>query len=177
MRDQQDKILLLGLYSTKHAKPLGSTCRMLCGIHQSTGKVYVEPCLRDDLLKIQAGVGPFLISDDKHGGTMAIILEAHFLGFSADLLGAHGLGPWPESFQARHACLDCWWNSRCFCAYLPIGSPELSAGKAQHSEGCRGRMELRTQQGFQQDIIRLQSERFTSQKKREDALRAAGVNQ
>ena len=52
---------------------------MLCGIHQSTGKVYVEPCLRDDLLKLQAGVGPFLIPDDKHGGTMAIILEAHFL--------------------------------------------------------------------------------------------------
>jgi hypothetical protein len=176
MRDHQDYMLLLGMYSTKHAKSLGGTCRMLCGIHQTTGKTFNEPSLRADLLQLQKGIGPFLIPDDENGGTVPIMLEAHFLGFCADQLGAHGLGPWPESFKARHSCSDCWWHARCFCAHLPADSPELTDRKSEHCQGCRGKMELRTQQGFKADIARLRCAQFKSKKARDAAFRDAGIN-
>ena len=64
--------------------------------------------------------------DDAAGGVVRVTLEIHFLFFKADALGAHTLGPWTESFSATHCCRDCWFHSKCPCAYLPLGSRELA---------------------------------------------------
>lgn len=175
LRDRQDQILLLALYSCKHAKKLGGESRMICGIHQETGEEYDERSFRRDLLELMAGV-PFMIPDDVNGGLMPIICECHFLGMSLDLLGAAQIGPWPQSFQATHPCLDCWWHSRCWCAHLPADSQELDSGEP-HAEGCRnGTMVLRTQAGFFEDNARLRATQFSSKAARNEALRCAGVS-
>ena len=55
------------------------------------------------------------------------ILKVGGLGFSADMLGGHELGPWPEGFTARYPCKNCWWASSCPCAHLPLEEAERRA--------------------------------------------------
>ena len=124
----QDKILLFGVYNVKWAKKKGGVLRMMCGVCQDGKADDADINLRTDLLRLLAGV-PMSIPDDVHGGTMEIILEAHHLGFLADLLGAAGLSHFPESFCARHPCKDCWWHSSCWCSYVVPGSREARTAR------------------------------------------------
>ena len=134
LRNRPNKILLLGIFAVRWAKSRGGVLRMISGIGPD-GEEFDEISLRSELLRLREGV-EMEIPNDATGGMETWVVEIHLLGWLADLLGAHGLGPWPESFQARHACRDCWWHSGCWCAYLPKGSMEARA-KRPHADGCR----------------------------------------
>ena len=100
-------------------------------------------------------------------------MELHLLGWLADLLGAHGLGPWPESFQARHPCRDCWWHTSCWCATLAPGSAEANS-KRPHADGCRNRI-CRTKEELVRDMAIIGGP-FRTIKARTDAQRDLGVS-
>lgn len=147
---------------------------MLCDVHGETGVVECGISLRSELELLLKGV-TLEIPDDVKGGKKNIILEVGWLGLCCDLLGAAGAGPWPECFQAQHPCLDCWWHSSCFCAYLPEGCRE-SRRKNTHSPGCRGQPDVaRTHEETEADIMRLQQTKFTSKKERACAFKNAGI--
>jgi len=114
------------------------------------------------------------IPNDEFGGKESWIVEVHHTGWLADLLGAHGLGPWPESFQAQHPCRDCWWHSSCWCAHLPEGHKELRS-KRPHAEGCRGKEVPRSLQELKNDLQELRSTVFRTKKDAADAFCAKGV--
>ena len=105
---------------------------MISGIGPD-GEEFDEISLRSELLRLREGV-EMEIPNDATGGMETWVVEIHLLGWLADLLVAHGLGPWPESFQERHACRDCWWHSGCWCAYLPKGSMEARAKRPHANE-------------------------------------------
>ena len=102
-----------------------------------------------------------------------VIVEVHLVGWLADLLGAHGLGPWPESFQARHACRDCWWNTICWCAKKAPGSRE-SQSKTPHAPGCRNRV-CRTHEELVRDMATIGGS-FRTLKLRAETQRDLGVS-
>lgn len=165
IRNRSDKLLVLGLYNVKFAKVNGGVCRMICGVGPE-GEVYDEECLRAELEVLRNGV-EMEIPDDTHGGKETVIVEFHLLGWLADLLGAHGLGPWPESFSsARHCCRDCWWHSGCWCAHIPPGSRDARS-KRPHAEGCR-HGEPRLLAELQQDMSLVRS--FSGAKTRKKQL-------
>ena len=64
------------------------------------------------------------------------ILKLGSIGFAADQLGAHELGPWTECFSARYCCRNCWWTPSCPCAHLPPGEAELRVPPLVHAEHC-----------------------------------------
>ena len=181
IRTRRDKILLFGIWNVKFAKKVGGVLRMLCGVSLD-GTVHSETCLRTELLQLMRGV-EMDIPNDAVGGKERWIVEVHHTGWLADLLGAHGLGPWPESFQARHACRDCWWHTGCWCAHLPPGHRELRS-KRPHAEGCRVEAQEpelcpepppRSLEELQQDLQELRSTTFTTKKAAADAHRDKGI--
>lgn len=144
---------------------------MSCPPH---AQIYDEACLRKDLEILRDGV-KMEIPNDVEGGTMTVIVEVGVLGWAADLLGAHGLGPWPESFSARHCCRDCWWHSSCWCAHVLPGSREAKS-KRPHAEGCRGERVLRTDTELQKDLNEGRARTFKSKKALTDFLRDKGIS-
>ena len=102
-----------------------------------------------------------------------MIIEVHGLGWLADLLGAHELGPWPASFQARHSCRDCWWHTTCWCAKLAPGARELNAKRA-HATGCRSRV-CRTREELQRDQAFIGGP-FRTKQLRTEAMRDRGIS-
>ena len=170
-RNSMENQLLLGLWNVKSAKKHGGPSRMISGIDPDTGDEYDEwtPACELDGTTVIEGVE---IPNDVSGGVMKIDVEIHFLFFRADALGAHALGPWTESFQAHHCCRDCWFHSKCPCAYLPRGSGELA--NVTHVASCR-QQELRTAEESHNSLEALRRRVFRSKKARADAYRAAGV--
>jgi hypothetical protein len=171
LRNKMQYILLAGIHNTRFAKANGGVCRMLAGVGPN-GEKYAEVCLRTDLERLAAGV-PIELPDDVNGGSQPWVLEFHFLGWLADLLGAHGLGPWPESFQARHCCRDCWWCSKCWCANLPPDCRERAA-KREHCEGCEGEAERELPE-LLADLETLRGD-FRTKKSRVDFMRDRGIS-
>ena len=172
LRDAFDSLLLLGLYNVKHAKRAGGVCRMLAGVHQETGEKYDEFSFARELDQLRVG-HPIEIPDDVNGGTMTVLLEVHFIGLCADLLGAAGCGPWTECFRAQHPCLDCWWHSSCFCAYLPANSSEARRKGAHHAD-CK-RLAPRTDEETLRIISTIKDTQFSSKAARATAMRQGGV--
>jgi hypothetical protein len=172
MRNTPSKLLLCGLFNVKRCKEFGGILRMIAGVGPD-GTKYDEVCMRTDLERLAAGVEMY-IPDDKTGGKLCVIVELHLVGWLADLLGAHGLGPWPESFQARHACRDCWWHSTCWCAYVVEGTQEAKR-KSAHAEGCRQRRD-RTKDELETDIKYIRTTPFTTKKAYAEACRDRGVS-
>lgn len=172
VRDQFDSLLLLALYNVKHCKPAGGVCRMFTGIHQETGEQYDEQTLRHELELLRQGV-EIEMPDDDNGGVKDVILECHFLGLCADLLGAAGAGPWPECFQAKHPCYDCWWHSKCFCAYVPAHASEQRR-KGAHEPGCKS-CAPRTEAETLGLIKTIATTQFNSKKAREAAMTDSGI--
>lgn len=147
---------------------------MLCDVHGETGVVECGISLRSELESLLKGI-TMEIPDDLKGGKKKIILVVGWMGLCCDLLGAAGAGPWPECFQAQHPCLDCWWHSNCFCAYLPEDCRE-SRRKNAHAPGCRGQPHVpRTHKETEADIAVLRQTKFTSKKQRACAFKDAGV--
>ena len=157
LRDSFDALLLLALFSKKHAKPQGGVCRMLTGVDGGTGQAHKEITLASEMLQLRHGV-KMEIPDDVNGGLVTIIVEAHFQGLEGDLLGVAGYGPWPECFQAQHPCLDCWWHRNCACAFLPLNASE-GRRKITHKPGCSGMSEppLRTDAEQRSALAKLQA--------------------
>ena len=173
IRTRRDKILLYGIWNTKFAKKVGGVLRMLCGVSLD-GTVHNEVCLRTELEELQRGV-EMDIPNDALGGKERWIVEVHHTGWLADLLGAHGLGPWPESFQARHPCRDCWWHSGCWCARYPPQHRELRSKRA-HAEGCRGAdVPIRSLEELQRDLQELRSTTYQTKKAKASAYRDKGI--
>ena len=171
IRNRMDKILLFGVYNVKWAKKHGGVMRMMCGVDANGKFDDADINLRTELLRLQAGV-EMTIPDDVNGGTMPIILEAHHLGWLADLLGAAGISHFPESFCARHPCKDCMWHSSCWCSHVLPNSQEARA-KRPHAEGCRGMgIVPRTSEDVLSKVHAIRSTTFTSKKARADAYRA-----
>jgi hypothetical protein len=169
-RNKRAFLVLLGLYQAKFAKAHGGVCRMISGVGPD-GTKFDEVCLRTDLEKLSKGV-PMDIPDDDNGGTSEWIVEVHLLGWLADLLGAHGLGPWPESFQAHHSCRDCWWHTTCWCAYAPPDSRRAQQ-RRPHVNGCRHGTE-RGLAELQRDLQVVCGE-FRTKKGRADTQRDLGL--
>ena len=176
IRNRSDKVLVLGLYNVKFAKTRGGPCRLIAGVGPD-GTVYNEECLRAELAVLRNGV-EMEIPNDTIGGKETVIVEFHALGWLADLLGAHGLGPWPESFSsARHCCRDCWWHSSCWCAHVPPGSREAKS-KRQHAEGCRhGEPRLLAELQRDMSLVRSFSGAKTNRQKLASEKGIAGADQ
>ena len=176
MRNRRDKILLFGLFNVKWAKSHGGILRLLAGVNKD-GTTVAETCLRTELESLAAGV-PMEIPS-KQGGTEEVIVECHLTGWLADLLGAHGLGPWPESFQARHACRDCWWHTGCWCSELPPESSELKS-KRDHAQGCgrevNGGIKERSLQELLANLHKLRHTPFRTKVMLTDMQRDCGVS-
>ena len=173
--------LLLGIYQCDFAKKNGGVARMLAGIGPD-GTQYDEVCLRTELEQLKEGI-PVDIPDDINGGTMSIILEVHLLGWLADLLGAGGLGPYPESFSATHPCRDCWWHTSCWCAHVAFGSLDVHR-KEPHAPGCRMTGEvLACEPCVERDegemlslMSSLRAGSYSTKAQLADAMRCRGVN-
>ena len=143
---------------------------MLAGIEPTTGETVDEWSPASEL--DGKSVVDVRIPDDVNGGINTVTLEIHFLFFKADTLGAHGLGPWSESFVSHHCCRDCWFHSKCPCAYLPLRSAELA--NVVHLSNCR-RQALRTAEETEGTLESLRCRVFTSKKAKAEALRVAGM--
>ena len=172
IRDAFNGLLLLGLYSMKHAKDYGGVTRMIAGVHQETGEVFDEISFVAEMNALLQGVDAE-IPDDINGGMMPITLEVVFLGHCADLLGCAGVGPWPECFRAIHPCLDCWWHSKCSCAYVPADSTE-SRRKGAHEADCKG-CAPRTDEDTRKLLQQGAATSFSSKAARTKFLREGGI--
>ena len=187
VRVSHDQLHLVALYNTKFAKKHGGVVRMLTGVSDDgtrhferakDGSVRPENTLAYDHERGIEGV-PIELPNDETGGTKRWVLEMHSLGWTADLLGAGGLGPFPEGFTARHPCRDCWWHTGCWCAYAR--AEELQKRK-EHELGCRwgeGGQEChpcRTAAELDANQATLRSVTFKTKVAREEALRMYGVN-
>ena len=174
LRDSFDALLLLALFSKKHAKNKGGVCRMLSGVDADTGEAHSEVTVCSELLQLLRGV-KIMIPDDIRGGLVPVIMEAHFQGLEGDLLGLAGYGPWPECFQANHPCQDCMWHRNCPCAFLPFNASEPRR-KISHSPSCSRMWEppLRTDAEQRSQLLELQPTKFTNKKKRADSMRDSG---
>ena len=174
-------LLLGGLYQVAFAKQNGGVTRMVAGVGPD-GTIYDELCLRKEIEEMTKG-RVVTIPDDANGGTEEIVLEIHMLGWLCDLLGAGGLGPYPESFSATHPCRDCWWHTGCWCAHVPPGSRDARRKGRAHAPGClmatcqecddyvaRGEDEMRTM------LADVQQTTFTSQAAMKQAFRERGIN-
>jgi hypothetical protein len=174
-------LVLGGLYQVLYAKQNGSVLRMVSGVGED-GTIYDEMCLRRELDEMAKGA-VVTIPDDVNGGTMEISLQIHLIGWLCDLLGAGGLGPYPESFSATHPCRDCWWHTGCWCAHVPPGGREARRKGRPHAAGClmqecqecddfipRGEHEMRSL------VSQVQEREFTSKTTMKDAFRERGIN-
>jgi len=102
------------------------------------GQQYAEFCLAAELEKLRVEGVPFTLPDRVNGGMEKEprVLKLGSIGFAADQLGAHELGPWTECFSARYCCRNCWWTPSCPCAHLPPGVAEQNDPPLVHSEHC-----------------------------------------
>lgn len=146
---------------------------MFAGVDDKSGKRFDEFSFARELEELLQG-REFEMPDDVNGGMMTAILEVHFQGICADLLGAAGVGPWTECFRSQHPCYDCWWHSKCFCAYVPTNATERRR-KGTHAPECKC-SQPRTEAETLGDMARIDGTTYRSKAARTKDLRVSGIS-